>query len=498
MSTIKKVKYQTSTLLVCLGLLAFVTPVSATNTDGDYSFAESFKNRFVPPKANKPITDADQAKVPLPIKAARKDFKDGFSPAVYGIWQEVTLDPATGASCGDGSPYKFWVNRKPSTSNILTVLEGGGACWDYKGCSSNIIKGVFKNFFKPQDKKDSLAFFSASTLQQNSALARMLLGIGTTFTKDFSPHYKNKTQKWTKVYLPYCTGDVHMGFGTQIYTDPKGKGKPVVVHHKGAINMLQVSAWLRNNLQAPKQFMLTGYSAGGVGANSLYFAARKLFDVKHGYMLNDGGPIWFADKNGSLEQNPTKALYSTALKPWGMSRKLIDNNGTRISALDWYQTQMPGFDKNNMGSLNNAMANAFPQDRFALMTFQEDYIFSSFIYRRFLPDTNVSDAKQRKANTFKYWQHDIKTFTQSLTANNYGYYFPATRSFLYAHTLSGKPDKTADIQEQGLSFNSFMKNVTEEQNTDVLRAKEQDFEADRKQTDVLGKITEWFLNKSGI
>lgn len=494
----KSTRFLGVTPLLCLSLLSLAMPVSASNTDGNYSFFESFINRFKPRTANKPITQADQAQSPIALKPVRKGFKDGFSPALYDVWQEVTLDPATGASCGDGSPYKFWVNRKSSTSNILTILEGGGACFDYKGCSSNIIKEALGNLFKPKDKKDLLSFFSSITLQQNSALAGLLMGLGTTFTQDFSPHYKNKTQKWSKIYLPYCTGDVHMGFGTQIYTDPKGKAKPIVVHHKGAINLLQTSAWIRNNLEAPKQFMLTGYSAGGVGTNALYFAVRRLFDVKHSYMLNDAGPIWFADRQGSTQDNPTKPLYNTALKAWGMESKTLNDGSNKITPLQWYEAQMPQFDKNNMGSLNNALAITYPNDRFALMTFQEDYVFSSFIYRRFLADTNIRDAKKRKANTLKHWQKDINTFKRSINANNFGYYFPATRSFLHAHTLSGKPDKTADIQEQGLSFNEFMKNVTEQDNTAIIKATEKNFENDRKQKDFIGDIVRWFLDNAGV
>lgn len=464
---------------------------------GDYDLAQSISNTFSPPKADNPISVDDYSKVPIAIDLPDPDFKDGFNPGAYGIWQEVTLDPKTGASCGDGSPYKFWVKRTPSSSNIQAILEGGGACWDYKGCSSDLIQGATGNLFKKDADKDRLGFFAASTLKQNSALSFLLLQVGSAFTSDFHPYYKNKSQKWTKVYLPYCTGDVHMGFGTTVYTDPEDPQKHITVQHKGALNVLQVVAWLRNHLQAPKQFMLSGFSAGGVGANSIYFAARRLMAAERGFLLNDGGPIWFTDMQGSKQDNPSKPLFQTALKNWGVSRPIKMRDGSKQSVLDWYETQIPGFDKNEIGSLNNATAMAFPQDRLALLTFQEDYIFSSYIYRRFFPETNVADKNMRRENTLKLWQKDLKTFTEKLSAANFGYYFPATRTFLYAHTLSGKPDATANIQELNLTMSDYAHNVTDGEGA-VWRAQEQDFEADRKQKDLIGSIFAKLLEAMGI
>lgn len=481
--------------LIALGGLLFSASAVASLDAGDYSSEQTFKNIFNPPAADAPISAADFDKLPITLPLPRADFNDHFNPRIYGVWQEVTLDPATGASCGDGSPYKFWVKRQASTSNIQMILEGGGACFDYAGCSGNLIAGAMKNVFSKE--KNLLGFFAASTLKQNTALSMLLLNIGTAFSSDFHPHYANKSQKWNKIYLPYCTGDVHMGFGTTLYIDEQNPEKSITVQHKGAINVLQAVAWLRNNVQAPQQFMMSGFSAGGVGANALYFAARRLMGAPQGYLLNDGGPIWFTDMTGSVADNPTQPLFKTALKQWGISRPMTLRTGEVMSVLDWYQTQMPQFDQNNMGSLNNAIALAFPQDRLALLTFQEDYVFSSYIYRRFFPQLQVKDAKTRRDNTLKLWQQDLNQFTQKLTAENFGYYLPATREFLYAHTLSGNPDKTADIQELNLSMSDYVKTVTDGEGA-VMRAQEQDFSQDRQQQDLFGKLMVKMLQWMGV
>lgn len=482
--------------LALIGLL--LAAGNALAEIGDYSSSETFINYFKPRPANNPINEQDKVALPFHIQAANSKFKDGFMPGLYNVWQEITLDPKSGASCGDGSPYKFWVKRRAHTSNILTILEGGGACWNYTSCKNDMLKGITQNLFKPVGQKDRLAFFSASTLKQNSVFASLVRSIASVLTADFAPNYKNKTQKWSKIYLPYCTGDVHLGFRTHIYTDPNDASKHLTVHHKGAINMLQVGAWVRNNLEAPAQFMLTGQSAGGVGANGLYFAARKLFNqAQKSYMVNDGGPIWFADTRGSVADNPSKPLFDTTLKIWGMAKKMDLADGTSRTPLQWYQSELPNhFDPSNIGTLSNAVALKYPNDRLGLMTFQEDYIFSSFIYRRFLAGANDPDHKVRRANTLRYWQQDLNRFTQEITASNYGYYLPATRDALLAHTLTFKVDKTTDIQELKLTLNDFMHNVTNGQGA-VMRAQEQDFEADRKQFDLMGKITKWLFGHKG-
>ncbi|MEO7404647.1 MAG: hypothetical protein ABIU95_13345 [Burkholderiales bacterium] len=50
----------------------------------------------------------------------------------------MQLAPETGAVCGNGSPYKFFVNRVPSSSNPVIYFERGGACWDYESCSGKL------------------------------------------------------------------------------------------------------------------------------------------------------------------------------------------------------------------------------------------------------------------------------------------------------------------------------------------------------------------------
>jgi hypothetical protein len=71
---------------------------------------------------------------PYPLKGSPTTFSDGFQPGRYYEWQTIQLHPSTDAVCGNGTPYKFFVNRVPNTRNTLIYLEGGGACWDEASC----------------------------------------------------------------------------------------------------------------------------------------------------------------------------------------------------------------------------------------------------------------------------------------------------------------------------------------------------------------------------
>src|SRR4030095_797692 len=47
-------------------------------------------------------------------------------------WVRVELP---GTLCSNGSQYRFWYYDSPTSTNMLIMFEGGGACWDYPSCS---------------------------------------------------------------------------------------------------------------------------------------------------------------------------------------------------------------------------------------------------------------------------------------------------------------------------------------------------------------------------
>ena len=102
----------------------------------------TLSNLVSPPGADNPVTPAQRVG-PYPLLANPSGFNSGFNAGNYYGWQTIQMAPETGAVCGNGSPYKFFINRVPNTRNTIVYLEGGGACWDYASCSGQAgIRGA--------------------------------------------------------------------------------------------------------------------------------------------------------------------------------------------------------------------------------------------------------------------------------------------------------------------------------------------------------------------
>ena len=141
-----------------------------------------------------------------------------YAAPSYFSWQTVELPTATGASCSDGSPYRFFVNRTPFSNKTVVVFEGGGACWDQDSCTTSSLLGASNPNGIPTD------YMSSPIAQLMTPMTSRLSLLGTV-----------QTQQWNIVYMPYCTGDVHTGNKVGVYSeiDPDN---PKVYHHRGALN----------------------------------------------------------------------------------------------------------------------------------------------------------------------------------------------------------------------------------------------------------------------
>src|SRR5690606_38657409 len=103
-----------SLVACCIAALSLALATPAHAELGDYSFWKTLLNLTAPPPADNKVTP-EQASGPYPLLNNPGGFDSGFRPASYYAWQTVQLAPQTGAVCGNGSPYKFFVNRVPNT-----------------------------------------------------------------------------------------------------------------------------------------------------------------------------------------------------------------------------------------------------------------------------------------------------------------------------------------------------------------------------------------------
>lgn len=106
-----------------LMISALAMPVQAEQ--GDYNFWQTLSNLVVAPAADNKVTPA-QRLGPYPLLANPSGFNSGFKPANYYAWQTVQMAPQTGAVCGNGSPYKFFVNRVPIPATPSSTWRAAG------------------------------------------------------------------------------------------------------------------------------------------------------------------------------------------------------------------------------------------------------------------------------------------------------------------------------------------------------------------------------------
>lgn len=422
---------------------------------GDYGPLKTLKHLRKPPKADNPVTDS-QRLPPYPLLNNPRRFRDGFDPKEYLKWQTVKLHPSTGAICGNGSPYKFFVNRVAHTSNTLFYFEGGGACWDYDSCVGNKgldgarnPDGIPDDYMKIRNPESSLV---------------------SPFVFRANPFSRVKTQDWNIVFVPYCTGDIYSGDKVAIYEDPRGENEPLVWHHNGVKNSRAVVAWVKNNLQRPAQMLVTGCSAGGAGSLTNYAAIRGDIAPTKGYMINDSGPIYTAPAGGSEEMYPSIPLQNKIRQAWGLDS----------GPFQFVSNLLTGFEPSNAGTLPLALAEKFRNDRFGHTQFWQDLRYSLFSYGEFYDDTReAADQAQKDERIRERWYQDTNNLMEDFsTVSNYGYYLPHFRDFNKSHCATIVEFENSDIQEAGLEMEDFVNNVLEGQGA-VLTSVEYDGEADQ-------------------
>ncbi|WP_339524053.1 pectin acetylesterase-family hydrolase [Pseudomonas sp. EA_35y_Pfl2_R111] len=432
---------------------ALAMPVQAE--EGDYNFWQTLSNLVVAPAADNKVTPA-QRLGPYPLLANPGGFNSGFKPANYYAWQTVQMAPQTGAVCGNGSPYKFFVNRVPNTRNTIIYLEGGGACWDYASCTGQSgIRGARNPDGIPNDYM--------SLLNPGASLV-------SPFVVRLHPWTRVKTQNWNMVYVPYCTGDIYSGDKVAVYQDPQSQQAPLIWHHNGLRNMRAVVGWLKDNLPRPTQMLTTGCSAGGAGSLTNYAPTRQDIAPTRSFLINDSGPVFSAISGGGNEAYPSLPLQSFIRNAWGLD----------AGPLTYLQSRLPGLNLNDLGTIYPALSSNLAGDRMGHTHFWKDLNYSSYSYERFYPEIiNAPNQAAKEALIHAKWDVDTGRLRNEL-ANlpNVGGYFPQYRAVNESHCTSIIEFANSDIQEQNLQLDDFVNNVMNGSGP-VLDASEQSDTADR-------------------
>ncbi|MBI2893805.1 MAG: hypothetical protein HYY06_09655 [Deltaproteobacteria bacterium] len=162
--------------------------------------------------------------------------------------------------CMNGSPAGLAFNLSQASSSLLIFLEGGGACWDETSCA---------HVGRPDGIDSTELLESLARTSENGGILDR--GLAQSPVRD-----------WSFVYVPYCSGDFHGGTGTV--------GREDRVHF-GHANMAAFLELLVETFADADQVLLTGSSAGGIGALFNFEQTRTAFGPDRVYHVNDAAPV---------------------------------------------------------------------------------------------------------------------------------------------------------------------------------------------------------------
>jgi hypothetical protein len=169
-----------------------------------------------------------------------------------GVATQIVLPNAIfGSKCGDGSDYAFNVRLAPIGSpieNVVVHMAGGGACLSGPDCVAT----------NPD-------LFEAMT--DNLPNGGMMSSTAAT----------NPFRDWTKVGLPYCTQDLHIGGGVTTAYPEKTVERYGALNVRAAMQYVRDLIWAELDATDPDGYradrphmIFSGSSAGGYGASYNY------------------------------------------------------------------------------------------------------------------------------------------------------------------------------------------------------------------------------------
>jgi hypothetical protein len=186
--------------------------------------------------------------------------------ATAGAWQWV---PLPGTRCANGNATGFAINPAGRSDALLVFFEGGGACHDKATCYDRPVATYIDVDY---DQKT----FETGPMERQA--------LDTVWPLTQRNNRDNPYRRAHMAYIPYCTGDLHLGDAVVRYD-----GAPMSTHHAGAVNARRVLERLALVFPDLDRVTLAGVSAGGFGALLHHATATDVFP---------GVPIDVVDDSG--------------------------------------------------------------------------------------------------------------------------------------------------------------------------------------------------------
>lgn len=221
-------------------------------------------------------------------------------------WRIVPMHGQT--SCSDGSPYSIFV-KKGNSANLIIHFSGGGACWDTSTCAAPIsLASIFDG-----DTRQLKSFYFPNIPKFIPAILTGLLD---------NEAESNPFKDWNVVFIPYCTGDLHIGNTTNSYSKD---GKQFEIRHNGRNNSQESLQWVFDNFKNPGKVVVSGESAGAYGSAfwapyvAGYYENKKIYQFSDGSLLASNrwkeilDTVWKAESLSYLKFQIGNDIFEDAL-----------------------------------------------------------------------------------------------------------------------------------------------------------------------------------------
>ncbi|MCS7144773.1 MAG: pectin acetylesterase-family hydrolase, partial [Archaeoglobaceae archaeon] len=208
-------------------------------------------------------------------------------------WTKVDLP----APCVNGAGNStFIMVRKgygEDQNKLLIYLEGGGACMNWLTCGPTPYRSV-------------------TTLEPNFTTLSFTYRHGIFNITDLRNPFRN----WTMVFVPYGTGDIHMGNRVVKYYNLSNPAQNITVYHVGYVNAIVAMRWI-NNSSTFSNVVVSGSSAGGFGTILHFYRASEIF--KKGVIaIDDAGP-------GTKSKSPAFGMDVVSQR-WGSNQSFPEDS----------------------------------------------------------------------------------------------------------------------------------------------------------------------------
>lgn len=157
-----------------------------------------------------------------------------ISTPLSAEWTKIT--PGGNTMCSDGSEF-FLMTHQGDPEKLLFFLEGGGGCSASQSCDP----------------------------EGDPTYKMSLTGQPVPHAGIFDlQNPENPFAQHTMVYVPYCTGDVHLGSNDTVYERAGSDEPEFTIHHRGRVNAQSGLDWAFENMSEASDIFVTGESAGAI------------------------------------------------------------------------------------------------------------------------------------------------------------------------------------------------------------------------------------------